>query len=226
MTAGADQTRSSGIEALIERLRQDGIARGQEQAARTVEEAETRARWILDQAEAEAASIREAARRDADRFAEASRQALEVATRDALLRLKSALTGLFHEELRRQVALELADPGLLRALIVELAGRLRPAVGESAEVQVLLPPRAVDLEELRLDPAALASGELTRLTRRIARDMLRDGVSLAVADDLDAGFRLRLQGNVELEFTDAAVAELLGMHLQPRFRAMLEGIVK
>jgi V/A-type H+-transporting ATPase subunit E len=41
------------------------------------------------------------------------------------------------------------------------------------------------------------------------------------------GIRLRLvDHDVTLELTDKAVASLILQHLQPRFRALIEGIVK
>ena len=41
---------ASGVEALIERLREQGVEQGQQRAAELVEEAERRAEWLLQQA--------------------------------------------------------------------------------------------------------------------------------------------------------------------------------
>jgi len=35
-----------------------------------------------------------------------------------------------------------------------------------------------------------------------------------------------VKGNITIDLTDEAIAALLLQHLQPRFRAVLEGIVK
>ena len=35
-----------------------------------------------------------------------------------------------------------------------------------------------------------------------------------------------VKGNIKIDLTDEAIAALLLQHLQPRFRAVLEGIVK
>ena len=57
--------------------------------------------------------------------------------------------------------------------------------------------------------------------------MLRAGVTFSAADDMTAGLRVRVQDkDVTFDLTEAAVAGLLLQHLQPRFRAILEGIVK
>ena len=57
--------------------------------------------------------------------------------------------------------------------------------------------------------------------------MLREGVTFAASDDVKAGVRIYMsEGGITIDLTDEAVAALLLHHLQPRFRAVLEGIVK
>jgi V/A-type H+-transporting ATPase subunit E len=57
--------------------------------------------------------------------------------------------------------------------------------------------------------------------------MLREGVTFAVGEAEQRGIRVRLVGqDLEVELTDETVARLLLTHLQPRFRALVEGIVR
>jgi V/A-type H+-transporting ATPase subunit E len=57
--------------------------------------------------------------------------------------------------------------------------------------------------------------------------MLREGVSFSRAEDASEGIRLALlDRGVSIDLTDKAVADMLLVHLQPRFRALLEGVVK
>jgi V/A-type H+-transporting ATPase subunit E len=68
---------------------------------------------------------------------------------------------------------------------------------------------------------------LTRFVQLVARGLLREGVNLSVAADNTAGLRVRLvDREVVLDLTEAAVANAILEHLQPRFRALLEGVVK
>ena len=56
--------------------------------------------------------------------------------------------------------------------------------------------------------------------------MLRDGMSFGVADDGEAGIRVRLvDDDVQIELTESALSELLLQHMLPRFRALLRGPV-
>lgn len=48
---------ASGVEALIERLREQGVEKGQQEAEQLVSEAQHRADWLIEQAEQEAREI-------------------------------------------------------------------------------------------------------------------------------------------------------------------------
>ena len=80
---------------------------------------------------------------------------------------------------------------------------------------------------MRANPAELREGRLTRFVFGLTAEMLREGVEFAGSEDVEAGMRIRMRDQeVTLELTDRAVADLLLQHLQPRFRAIQEGIVK
>ena len=56
--------------------------------------------------------------------------------------------------------------------------------------------------------------------------MLENGVTIGAGDHHESGIVVRMnKGEVELELTDQALSRLLLQHLQPRFRALIEGIV-
>jgi V/A-type H+-transporting ATPase subunit E len=220
-------TVSSGVQELIDRLREEGVAEGRLQAEKIVADAESRARWIVGQAEREAEILREEARAEAEHTRKSLREALAVAVRDAILSLKSTLTARFADEVRQAVGSEMQQREMLQRLILEVAGRVREQVSEAEPVTVLLPRDVVGLDELRRDPRALGRNPLTELAGFISKDMLRAGVSFAEAEDERPGIRLSLKDDgVRMDITDEAVTALLLAHLQPRFRALVEGIVR
>lgn len=216
-----------GVEALIERLRTEGVAQGQAEAERLVNEAERRARWIVQQADDEARQIRERAQREADSLRAAGQEALHVAARDTVLTLKNQLLQRFSSEVERLVGAQLQDEAFLQRLILELVGRVRRDTElATAAVTVLLPEQVVGLEELRRKPEELKEGTLSHFVLTLAAELLHEGITFAAAPELHAGIRLRLaERGVEIDLTERAVAALLLAHLQPRFRAFLEGIV-
>lgn len=220
---------SSGVEALIERLRDDGVASGQAEAERIVAEAERRAATLEREAHTKAEAILNQARTEAERTRAAGEEALRVAMRDSILEMKGHLTTRFSEEVRRLVAADMAQEAFLERLILEVAGRTRreAAMDESPAMEILLPPGVVALDELRRRPEELREGSLTHFVLSVANTVLRDGVTFRTADDLKGGIRISLRdGEIRVDLTPARVAEVLLEHLHPRFRAILEGTVK
>lgn len=228
--ADANRTDAAhGVEALIERLRADGVAQGRAEAERIVGEAERRARWIVRQAEEEAQQLRERARQEADSLQAAGQEALHVAARDTVLTLKNQLLQRFSGDVERLVGTQLQDEGFLQRLILELAGRVRreAELDTAGTATVLLPAQAVALDELRRRPEELREGTLSHFVLTLAAEMLREGVTFSADADLHAGIRVQLgERGVEIDLSERAVAALLLTHLQPRFRAFLEGIVR
>jgi len=114
-------------------------------------------------------------------------------------------------------------------LILALAGRVREKTGldQNSKIIFQLPEDIVGVEDLRRNPEELKQGALSHLTAAIASDLLRDGVSFEVSDQIKSGIVIKLEeNNMVIDFTDEAVATLFLEHLQPRFRALLQGIVK
>lgn len=220
---------ASGVEALIERLRDEGVASGKSRADKLVAAAQEKAREIIANAEAEAKKRVEAAQKEADALRVGGEEALKVAARDMTLSTRAQLEKRFTEDVKRLVARDTESEELIKQMILEVVGQARDrgTIGEDDEVEVLLPRDAVGLEDLRRDPSTLRKGKLTEITLDLAGAMLRDGVSFGVMDDAGGGIRIHsTEKGIEMDLTDRAIADVLLQHLQPRFRAILEGIVK
>jgi len=220
---------SSGVEQLIERLREQAINAGQAKAEDIVANAQKRAAWLIGEAEQEAKHIVSEAEAEAEALKTAGIDALNLAARDTLLRLRDTLLGSFSQEVQRVVGEQMASQAFIEQLILALAGQVREKTGldENSEMTIILPETVIGVEELRKKPEELQQGALSHLTAAIAGDLLRQGVRFEVSEDIKAGLEIRLEGNaMQIDFTDKAVSTLLLHHLQPRFRALLQGIVK
>ncbi len=221
---------SSGVETLIERLRDQGVEAGRKEARRIEAEARTRALEIEKAAEEKARQIVEQAVSRADAIKTGGKDALKVAMRDTVLALRTALVETVSENVRRLITTEMDREEFLRQLIRDVAGeaRERAGVDRGEAVKVILPRKLVGLEDLRHDPLRLHAGGMTHFMLSVAGGVLEDGVSIGVSEEDDQhGIRLYLEDKqVFIDLTDKAVADLLLAHLQPRFRAVLEGTVK
>jgi V/A-type H+-transporting ATPase subunit E len=223
------QLASSGVEALIERLREQGVQAGRAEAETILAEARRRAAQIVHEAEANAAELVEAARKEAQMLQTGGEEALRIAMRDTVLRLKVELTGRFSAEVRRLIAVAMDQESFLKQLILAVAARAREEAGVDAgeAVQIQLPRALVGLEELRRNPLELREGSLSHFVLSLAGNVLAEGVSFGVTGDDSRGICLYLKDkDVTIDLTDDKVAALLLQHLQPRFRAILEGTVK
>ncbi len=220
---------SSGVEALIERLRDQGVSEGRRQAEELIAEARHEAEAILAEARREAEAILRQARSESERVRNAGEEALRSAMRDTVLKMKGHLSTRFSEEVRRLVAADMAQEAFMERLILEVAGRVRRDAGldRAEQVEILLPEDVVGLEELRRHPEKLREGSLSHFVLTVANGLLRDGVELRSSDRLEGGIRISLQGGeIQVDLTPDKVAEVLLEHLHPRFRAILEGTVK
>lgn len=231
MTDAADPTQlpSHGVDALIARLREQGVSAGREESEKIIAEARARAKQIIESAKVEAEQQLEASQKQADSFQAAGVAAIQMAMRDTILELKSHLMQRFSSDVKRLVSRSLHDEALLKKMILEVAGRARENidVADASELEIVLPEHVVGLDELRNDPDELRRGQLTHFVLGLSDDILRKGVTFSASDEFGAGIRIHMvDKDISLELTDEAIADLLLQHLQPRFRAILEGIVK
>ena len=223
------QVTASNLEALIARLRDEGVTAGRTEADRMVSEAQARAHGIVHKAEAEAKAKLEAARKEVEGLRRGGEDALRAAARDTVLDLKDMLTRRFAEDVGKTVSSAMRDEEMLKKMILAIVGRAREegGVDQSADVEVILPRSVVGLDDLRRKPEELREGTLTHYVVATAGEMLREGVRFGRAEDDSEGIRAKLHDRgVTVDITDKAVAEAILEHLQPRFRALMEGVVK
>jgi V/A-type H+/Na+-transporting ATPase subunit E len=226
--ATIQQPVSSGIDALIRRLKQEGADEGRAEAPKLVADAEARARELLAQAEAKAKQRTDDATQEADRLKRAGQEALKVAMRDAVLELKEGLSGRFAQQVQGVVAKLSTDEGVVKRMILAVASRARGEAGidNVKQLEIILPRTVVGLDELRRNPQELRDSALSQFALASVADMLRAGVTFTRSSDDAGGIRIVLKDTgVVVDLTDAAIAGVILRHLQPRFRALLEGVV-
>lgn len=218
---------SHGVDALIDKLRNDGVAAGQADAEKLRAVAKAEAAKILADAKREADAYEKKARSESDNYRSAGEEALNTAMRDAVLTMKAGLTDRFREDVERLVTKEMAEPDLLKQMILEVVGRAAEGANLNGELHVILPAKVATQQEIKQNADDIQSGRLTKFVLGLTADMLREQVELHASDDMQDGIRVRADDQgVVLDLTDKAVAALLMEHLQPRFRAVLEGVIR
>ena len=217
----------SGVEDLIARLRDEGVNNGRAQAEQIVSDAHAHAESMVKAAQQEADRIVSQAREVAENLKRAGHEVLQLAFRDTNLALKTQLSQRLTGKVQHLVCAETEKQDLLQKLIFEVAGRIKEDMAQAQQVEVLLPRKVAGLEDLSRNDEEMEQGILTHLAQLISQDMLREGGSIGVAKDNQGGLRLRLvDRDVVLDLSDRSITETLLEHLQPRFWALLERIVK
>lgn len=207
---------------MIDRLKTDGVSRGQAEAEALIAEARKQSMGILDGAKKEAEEILTKARREARQIEENGKQALNLASRDATLKLRESFQHEFRKRFGKLVSFTLRDDDFLKRLILEVARKAVPA-DEGTPVEILLPSSKVSSEDLENQINQVQEGTLSHFVLGLTGDQLREGVTFGAADTFTEGVRVRLtDAEVEVDLTDETVSALLMRFLAPRFRVLVD----
>lgn len=214
---------SSGVEALISRIRDQGVQAGREEADRVLTEAKQEAARTLEAARKEVETMRAAASAEIEAEKTAAMEALHMAERDTILELRTRVTDGFERHVRRLVSESTLDKEFIRTVVLVLAGHAADEFIRDKEAQILVSGSlGTDTDDRDLQKARDVAREVTL---GISADMLREGIELMPATDEHRGVRVRLVGeDVEVDLSEKAISEILLAQLLPRYRAITEGV--
>ena len=199
---------TSGVQDLIDRLKDDGVKAGQDEAQRMTNEAQEKAVNIVVQARAEAEELMKSTRAEIEVEKNAAIESLKIAIRDTELMLESKLKTVFADHVKHLVSKELGDNELLKQLILKIAGSSSSDIPEDKELDLLVAKE-------KLDPLVLA----------ISGTVLRKGVEIKPSESDNTGIFICMKGeDVEIDLSDNAISEILLKYLLPRYRAILTGV--
>jgi V/A-type H+-transporting ATPase subunit E len=217
---------SSGVQELIDRLRDKGIAEGQKQADSIISEAREQAAQIIEKAKKEAGDIMSEAQREAEKYRKNAEEALEIAARDTVLDLKNNLTSRFSRRVSEMVGSTLDNEEFLQKVILEVAGKIRENIDDKEKLEILLPADVIGLEELRRNPEKVKKGSLGKFVLSAAEDMFREGVAIQQGGQKKGIRIVMVDSKLQIDINERIVTEIMLQHLLPRFRALLEGSIQ
>jgi len=194
------------LKGLIDKIKQDGISKAQEEASGINREALAKAEDIVKKAQAQAKDIISKAQKEAETFRKSSESALKQAARDALLSLRARVTEFFGRVVKDNVSASL-NPEVLKDIILK-------AVESSIQQGVM------DLEIILSvkDRQNLEKALFTAL-----RKEAKERVSLQGKHDIHGGFRIgKKDSGSYLDFTDQAIADGFKRYLSPKLADALD----
>lgn len=232
---------SSGIDELVDKLKNDGIQAGQQQALDIIAEAEKRADVIERQAQEKADVLLKESHERIEREEQAAKDALQLAFRDMVLGMKNDMLERLSSDFSREVKQQTAARPVLEKIILEAVRQIssevrlpsastikNKATNETKNektADVLLPQQLTKQDGVSGSPDRNNEGTLAELAAHFTQQMFSHGVRFA-AGDQEAGILMKLQdGEMLVDVSDKAIADLLLKYLQPRFRTILEGVI-
>ena len=210
---------SSGVQELIDRIRDQGVQAAQAEVERLLHRARQEADAIVSQTQAEAEATQAKARAETEAYRQASLDALRLAARDTVLDLEARVLARFEEFVKRLVVSATRDKELVRSIVLVLAGHAAEEFIQDKEIEVRI---SSALLEGQTGPVFQEEGKLAILG--LSSDMLREGLELVSDSEIEGGARVRLvQDKLEIDLSDRAIARMISQRLIPRFKAILEG---
>ena len=192
----------SELQSLLDQIKEEGIEEGEKESSRLVKTAQEQAAKIVDDAKSEAGRIIEKAKIEAANSRRSGEQALQHAARDIILSVRREVQNLIQHVLRHETQKSLSTE-LLAQMVLGLLDQWDWQKAERGELEIVFTDD--DLNDVQ-----------DYLIQRIPSE-LKNGVTLKASRSFEHGFRIGMKdGHVHYDFTDAGVAEMISVYLNPK----------
>lgn len=219
-----DATETTGVQELIDKLKNQGVGEGQKQADQILKEAHNKASQIITQAKAEAERLLSETRHTLEVERKSSHEAIKTAFRDTEISLRSKVRSAFSAHLRRLVSLELEDKEFIKQLVLVIASIQTKEISQASQLEILLPSKIFETDAEGTHLSNEGKKRMEHLVLGISEGMLREGIELKSSTDVKGGIKVRLTGkDIELDLSDEAISDLLLKYLLPRYKEIVSG---
>jgi V/A-type H+-transporting ATPase subunit E len=198
----------SKLQALLEKLQQDGVDKGKEVAAAIVHDAERQAEKILQEAKQEAESIRAQAKKEAEELHRNVTSELHLAAQQSVSALKQEIGSLINEKaISEPVGAIFSDQDFLRKTIDNLIDNWQQQGGQQSGISLLLPEGA---------------NQLMAYLQAKSQETLEGKLQIDFDGKLSQGFRIGpASENYHISFTEEDFKAFFLDYLRPRTRKLL-----
>ena len=199
---------AENVQQLIDKLHDEGVKAAKAEALEIVEKAKSEANRIRNAAREEAEAIKSSAHQVIEEEKEAAHKAFAIASRDAVLLLKSQLFAQFEQHLKEMISREFTDEKFLYELILKIS---ESALSEKEEDMQLLIGEIDETGQKRDD-----------LIASLATQLAKKGIRLGKGGD--RGIKILLEGeNLQIDLSDKALSQLIAELIMPRYQEIFEG---
>jgi V/A-type H+-transporting ATPase subunit E len=219
MTEQIQSKTGTGVQDLVDRIRDQGVLAATEKANKIVRDAEAKSAKMLADAKLEVERLRESARIEIEANHTAALEALKLSARDAMLQLKAKVSSEFEVFVKRLVTTATRDEEFIKQIVLVLASHVQKDLIGDKEIQILIS------ESILTGQRNEKLGEHAKqIILGLSSEMLRAGVELIPSSEIGGGANVRLvKDKLEIDLSDKAISRLLYQRILPRFQAILEG---
>ena len=199
------------LQELLDKVYNEGVAKGQEVADAIVSDAGRQAEHLLAEARKEAAAIRHAAQEEAEELKRNVASELRLSANQLLGALQQKISGLIiAKAVSEPLDQTFSDREFLRKIIEKLIENWRPDADGPVRLSLLLPEK----EE----------AELGRYFEAKAREALDQSLEVRIDGKLDNGFRIGpADGSYQISFSKQDFEHFFADYLRPKTKALLYG---
>lgn len=204
---------TESLESFVKKLQTEGIDAGRDAGEKIKNEAKREAEKILAEAKADADKIDAQAERDAKRRLSHAQNELELAVRDAVLKLGDSLGRILSVLLARRVEKKFSDPNYIGEIIREVIITYAKAdAGRQSRIEINVPSEMRD---------KLIDGALEDLSKNLDGDQDKLALQATLSK---AGFEYKIHG-ATVEVSPDSVSELLSEMVNPALQEIISDIV-
>ncbi len=195
------------LQELIDKIKKDGVASAEAEAAKIVEASEKKAESIIADAQEKAAEIIKNAKAETERMEKASQEAIVQAGRNMLLSFKDSLIGELDGLIKADT--EKAESKDLLAKLIPETVKAWAKNADASELSVLLSEK--DLKDLEKSLTSELKAEIAK------------GLEIKPDKTLSAGFRIGVKnGAAYYDYSADALAEMFAAYLNPKVAALIK----
>lgn len=199
------------LQELIDKIKKDGVATAEAEAAKVRADAEKKAESIVADAQKKAEEIIKNAKAETERMEKASEEAIAQAGRNMLLSFKDSLVAELDGLIQAETA-KAASKDVLAKLVPETV-RAWAKNTNASELSVLLSEK--DLKELEKSLTSELKAEIAK------------GLEIMPDKTLSAGFRIGVSnGAAYYDYSAESLAEMFAAYLNPKVAALLKSAAK
>lgn len=196
----------TNLKTLIEKIKKDGIEEAEEKAQNIIREAEEKAKNIIKEASNKAREIEKEAKKKAENYQKNSLSAINLAARDVLIKVKTAISEVLDKILKYEVS-EVLDENFLAQILTKIIDVWQQ--DKDAPLEIILSPE--DKEKL------------TAYLINKFKEKAKDTLILKPSPNIKKGFRIGIKGeNLYYDLEDETLGELLKESLSDSLAAKLE----